>query len=146
LPIRRAACSLRQLARHRQIGYAISPEVVDLRKPVVFCSLASYKKRILMARKIVNRKALRQEVEAAEAAEKPKKKVAKRKTAKRKKKAKDPADMRIKAFWGVFNQSMKRVAIFEYHQKPEAQKKAETMSASGKSPHFVKKVKEVIEE
>jgi len=98
-----------------------------------------------MARKIVNRKALRQEVEAAESAEKPKKKVAKRKTAKRKKK-KDPADMRIKAFWGVFNQSMKRVAIFEYHQKPEAQKKAEKMSASGKSPHFVKKVKEVIEE
>ena len=102
-----------------------------------------------MARKIVNRKALRQEVEAAEAAGIPKKKAAKRKTAKRKKKAKDPADMRIKAFWGVFNQSMKRVAIFEYHQKKEAEKKAETMSQaskSGKSPHFVKKVKEVIEE
>lgn len=101
-----------------------------------------------MARKTVSLKAKRQEVEAAEAAGKvkKKKKVAKRKTTKRKKKAKDPSEIRLKAFWGVFSQSMKQVAIFEYHQKKEAEKKAEALNQSGKSPHFVKKVKKEIEE
>jgi hypothetical protein len=99
-----------------------------------------------MAQKTVNRKTLRQEVEAAEAAGASKKQAPKRKTAKRKKKVKDPADVRLKAFWGVFSQSMKQVAIFEYHQKKEAQKKADALSQSGKSPHFVKKVKQEIKE
>lgn len=121
-------------------------EVGDLRKPVVFRSLAIYTGRVFMARKTVNRKALRQEAEAAEAAGTPKKKAAKRKTAKRKKKKKDPSEIRLKAFWGVFNQAMKQVAIFEYHQKKEALKKAEALNQSGKSPHFVKKVKTEIEE
>ncbi len=121
-------------------------EVDEIRKLVVSPSLAIYTGQIHMARKIVNRKALREEVEAAEAAGIPKKKkVKKRKTAKRKKK-KDPADIRLKAFWGVFSQSMKQVAIFEYHQKKEAQKKADALNQSGKSPHFVKKVKQEIEE
>lgn len=102
-----------------------------------------------MANKIVNRKAKRQEVEAAEAAEQagdaPKKK-AKRKTAKRKSRAKEPAEVRVKLFWGVFNQGMKRVALYEYSQKDAADKKAASLSSSGKSPHFVQKVKEAIEE
>jgi len=122
-------------------------EVDDLRKLVVSYSLATYTGRILMARKTVNRKALREEVEAAEAAGKTKKKkTAKRKTAKRKTKKKDPSDIRLKAYWGVFNQAMKQVAIFEYHEKKEAEKKAETLNSSGKSPHYVKKVKKEIEE
>jgi hypothetical protein len=99
-----------------------------------------------MAQKTVNRKTLRQEFEAAEAAEASGKQVAKRKTAKRKKKSKDPGEVKLKAFWGVFSQSMKQVAIFEYHQKKEAQKKADALSQSGKSPHFVKKVKQEIKE
>ena len=45
-----------------------------------------------------------------------------------------------------FNQSLRRVALYEYSQKKEAQKKADELSASGKSPHFVQPVKEVIEE
>ncbi len=100
-----------------------------------------------MARKVVNRKQLREEAEAAEAAEKaaPKKKV-KKKAAKRKSRAKDPADIRMKLYWGVFSQSMKRVALYEYSQKKQADKKAADLSASGKSPHFVQKVKEAIEE
>ncbi len=125
----------------------LGTDVDDLRKPVVSHCLATYTGRILMARKTVNRKALRQEHEAAEAAGIPaKKKVAKRKTAKRKKKSKDPADVRLKAFWGVFNQAMKQVAIFEYHEKNKADKKAEALNQSGKSPHFVRKVKKEIEE
>ncbi len=100
-----------------------------------------------MARKVVNRKQLREEAEAAEkAGVAPEKKTAKRKTAKRKSRSKDPADVRMKLFWGVYSQSMKRVALYEYSQKKQAEKKAAELTASGKSEHFVQKVKEVIEE
>ena len=83
-----------------------------------------------MARKVVNRKALREEAEAAEAAEKaaPKKK---KKAAKRKSRAKEPAEVRMKLFWGVFNQSLKRVALFEYDEKKQADEKAKKLSQSG---------------
>ena len=98
-------------------------------------------------RKVVNRKALREEVEAAEKAGVVKKKVAKKKTpTKRTSRSKEPADIRKKVFWGVFNQSLKRVATFEFNQKKEAQAKADALSQSGKSPHFVQKVKEEIVE
>ncbi|MEQ8848451.1 hypothetical protein [Botrimarina sp.] len=103
-----------------------------------------------MARKVVNRKDLRAEAEAAEAREKadealaPKKKkaAAKKKTTR----SKAAAEVRLKAFWGVFNQSLKRVALYDYSQKKEAQKKADELTAKGKSPHFVQPVKEVIKE
>ena len=99
-----------------------------------------------MARKqVVNRRAKREEVEAAEKAGLGKKKVAKKKTT-RASRTKAPTDVRKKVFWGVFNQSLKRVAMFEFDQKKEAEKKAEALSQSGKSPHFVQKVKETIEE
>lgn len=99
-----------------------------------------------MARK-VSIKDLRAEAEAAEAAEKdaPKKK-AKKKATKRKSRAKAAAEVRLKAYWGVFNQSLKRIALYDYSQKAEAVKKAEELTAKGKSPHFVQPVKEIIEE
>ncbi len=102
-----------------------------------------------MARKTLNRKELRAESEAAEAAEKKgtKKKAAKKKTpVKRKTRKKADVVVRMKLFWGVFNQSMKRVALYDFSQKKEAEKKATDLSKSGKSPHFVQKVKETIEE
>lgn len=104
-----------------------------------------------MARKVVSRKALREEVEAAEAAEKaaggPKKKAVKKKAAPRKaRKKKEAAEIRVKLFYGVFNQSLKRVALFEFNQKKQAEKKAVDLSKDGKTPHFVQKVKEAIEE
>jgi hypothetical protein len=98
-----------------------------------------------MARKVVNRKELREQVEAAEAAElaaAPKKK----KKAKRKSRAKEPVEARRKLYWGVFNQSLKRVALYEFNQQKQAEKKAEALSTNGKAPHFVRKVKEVIED
>ena len=104
-----------------------------------------------MARKIVNRKELRAEAEAAEAAEKAaekagvKKKVAKKKAAPRKSRKKVAADVQMKAFWGVFNQSLKRIALYEYSPKKVAEKKAQDLSKDGKSPHFVMKVKEVLD-
>ena len=97
-----------------------------------------------MARKVVSRKEKRAEVEAAE--KKPAKKPAKKRATPRKSRAKAAKEVRLKAFWGVFNQSLKRVALFEYNERKKAEKKAEELSASGKSPHFVQPVKEAIEE
>jgi hypothetical protein len=98
-----------------------------------------------MARKVINRKALRAENDAAEAlekvaGEKPKKAPAKRKT----KAKKDPEAVRMKLFWGVFNQTMKRIALYEFNQKKQAEQKAEELNAAGKQPHFVMKVKEEV--
>ncbi|HAN96183.1 MAG TPA: hypothetical protein DCQ98_01525 [Planctomycetaceae bacterium] len=100
-----------------------------------------------MARKVMNRKELRAEADAAEKLEtaKPKKAPAKKAT-KRKSRAKEPVQERMKLMWGVFSQSLKRVAVYDFENKKEALKKAEELSSSGKSPHFVQKVKEAVEE
>lgn len=104
-----------------------------------------------MARKIVDRKAKRAEAEAAERSA-PAKKAAKKSSetkkapAKRKSRAKTGKEVRLKAFWGVFNQSLKRVALFEYSDRKQADQKAKDLTASGKSPHFVQPVKEVVQE
>jgi len=99
-----------------------------------------------MARKILNRRVIREENEAAErvTAEQPASE--KKPPAKRKSRAKVAKEVRLKAFWGVFNQSLRRIAVFEYSQRNDAQKKADDLSESQKSPHFVQLVKEVIEE
>ncbi len=91
-----------------------------------------------MARKVVSRKAKAAEVEAAVKKAAPKKKATKRKT----KKSSEPD--RLKLYWGVFSQNLKRVAVFEFDQQKEAQKRAGELSKGGKSPHFVQKVKEEI--
>jgi hypothetical protein len=98
-----------------------------------------------MARKVKSRLALREEVEAAEKAGLTDKAPPKKKTP-RKSRKKEAVEARVKLFWGVFNQSLKRVALYEFNQKKQAEKKAEELSQGGKSPHFVQRVKEVIEE
>ena len=104
-----------------------------------------------MARKVKSRMDLRAEADAAEALEKvaPKKKKAKKKTTKKKaakRKTRVAAEVRLKAFWGVFNQSLRRVALFEYGERKEADEKAKSLAESSKIPHFVQIVKEVIDE
>jgi len=101
-----------------------------------------------MARKVVNRKVLREEAEAAAEAEGATKTAKKKKTpVKRKTRAKKQDKViRMKIFWGVFNQSLKRVALYEFNQKKQAEKKASDLSTSQKTPHFVQKVKEEITE
>ncbi len=105
-----------------------------------------------MARRILNRKELRlddedlERLEAesaegeAEARREPKKAV------RRKSRAKVAREVRLKAFWGVFNQALVQVAQFEYSQRAEADKKAHELSESKKAPHFVQLIKKVIEE
>jgi hypothetical protein len=99
-----------------------------------------------MARKILNRKEMRQETEAAERLEAGKPAAEKKPPAKRKTRSKAAKEVRLKAFWGVFNQSLRRIALFEYSQRREADKKAQDLTESQRSPHFVQLVKEVIEE
>ena len=114
-----------------------------------------------MARKVVNRKELRAQNDAAEAREKTKKapkkspqdKAAKTPKPKKEKVAKDPKapkkpsrkkaakESRMKAFWGVYNQGMKRLAMFEYSDK-----KAADLMASSRTNHFIQLVKEPITE
>ena len=104
-----------------------------------------------MARRTVNRKDLRAENDAAEALEKAagegaSTKKTKKAAAPKVKKAKKAAkEVRLKAFWGVFNQSLKRVALYEYSERKQADKKASELTTSQKTPHFVQVVKEQIE-
>jgi BRCT domain type II-containing protein len=101
-----------------------------------------------MAQKVVSRKAKRAEADAAEKADKKAAKTpkAKKAPAKRKSRSRSAKEIRLKAFWGVFNQSLKRVALFEYNEKKKAEKLAKELTASGKSPHFVQPVKEAVQE
>ena len=57
-----------------------------------------------------------------------------------------PKEVRLKAFWGVFNQSLRRVALYEFNERKQADKKAAELTKCGKSPHFVQPVKEQIVE
>jgi hypothetical protein len=118
-----------------------------------------------MARKTTQSiRAKRAEVEAAEALGKTTKgkKAAPKKAAKAKteKAAKEPKkaaskkpsrrkvakEVRLKAYWGVFTQAYKRVAMFEYADKKAADKKAAELVASSRTHHFVGLVKEPITE
>ena len=92
-----------------------------------------------MAKKTAKKKAAPKKAPAKKAPVKAKAK----KTTKRSKAAKT---VRLKAYWGVFNQSLRRVALFEFNQKKQAEKKAQELTKSGKSPHFVQPVKEAIED
>lgn len=114
-----------------------------------------------MARKVVNRKELRAQADAAEARGKTEKKekVAKEPKAKKEKAVKEPKvaakktvrkkvakEARLKAYWGVFNPAMKRLVLFEYADKKAAEKKAAELTASSKATHFIQLVKEAIAE
>ena len=90
-----------------------------------------------MARKVVNRAEKAAEAEAAEKALANKKKKSGKRT-------KTAENLRMKLYWGVFSQNLKRVAVFDFDKKSEADKRAKELSKGGKSPHFVQKVKEEI--
>jgi len=114
-----------------------------------------------MARKVVNRRELREqsdaaeargegaetaEVEAGEEGGKGAKTKKKKAATKRKSRAKSTEPARLKLFWGVFNQASKRIAKYDFTQKKQAEAKAAELSTGGKNPHFVAKVKEAVEE
>jgi hypothetical protein len=92
-------------------------------------------------KKVVKKKVVEKKAADKKAAEK-KAPVEKKKAVKR---VRVPKEVRLKAFWGVFNQTMRRVALYEFNERKKADQKAQELTKSGKSPHFVQPVKEVIE-
>jgi hypothetical protein len=103
-----------------------------------------------MARKVLNRKELRAQGDAAEAADEAEPKVAKKAAPKkptaRKSRAKTAKALSpMKAYWGVHNQTGKVVTVFEYSEHKQAEKKAHELTASQKTPHYVAVIKKAIE-
>jgi len=47
-------------------------------------------------------------------------------------------------YWAVFNQLLKRVAVFEFDQKIEAEKRAASLLKSSGEHHFVQKIKATV--
>ena len=117
-----------------------------------------------MAKKIAKKKAAKKTTKAAKkttktvkkavkkvtkkkaATKKAAKKVAKKAAKKRATRKKVVKDVRLKAYWGVFNSGLKRLAVFEYADKRAAEKKAKELSSGPKGNHFIQLVKEPITE
>ena len=115
-----------------------------------------------MAGRILNRRVLREQADQAEqVAEAPvdaegapvapvkktRAKAAKAPAAPRvKKPRKVKAPPRMRARWGVFDGSMKQVAIFDYNQRPAADQKLADLQATKKGIHFMQIVKEAMPE
>jgi len=56
------------------------------------------------------------------------------------------APLLLFAHWGVFDKSMKQVAIFEYNQRADAEEKVTELNAKAKGDHFLQIVKEPMAE
>ena len=98
-----------------------------------------------MARKILNRKELREENDVAEKAEAVPKPAVKKAPAKRKRRQgrqRGPPEGLLGRIQPVFAANL----TVRVQPRPEADKKASELTESQKSPHFVQLVKEVIEE
>lgn len=50
-------------------------------------------------------------------------------------------ETRTRIYWAVFNQDCKRVAVFEFDQKAEAEKRAAKLISSSGEHHFIQKIK-----
>ncbi len=106
-----------------------------------------------MARRVLDRKALREQAEAAEKNKRSaeeggtEKEAAKKASAKtpRKSRAKAAKTYKLVAVWGVFNQTMVQVQTFDYSRRADAEKAAQELTESKKVPHFVQLVKQQVE-
>ncbi len=49
-----------------------------------------------------------------------------------------------RAYWAVFNQDCKRIAVFEFGQKAEAEKRAAKLIADSGEHHFLQKIKATV--
>lgn len=53
-------------------------------------------------------------------------------------------ETRTRIYWAVFNQDCKRVAVFEFDQKEEAEKRASKLIEASGGHHFIQKIKAVV--
>lgn len=109
--------------------------------------------------KVLNRRQLREQADEAELADeadladdgdaaepaavkvRPRKKKAAAAPKARKPRAKK-APPRMRARWGVFDNAMKQVAVFDYNQRPAAEDRLNELLATKKGIHFMQIVKE----
>jgi len=140
----------------RQIGYDVTsvvphPVLTLFYGPIMARKAASDKEKRPPSKAAATKKTATAK-KSADAKKAPAKKAAATKTpakkapAKRKSRSRSAKVVRLKAYWGVFNQSLKRVALFEHNEKKLADKKAKELTAAGKSPHFVQPVKQAVKE
>jgi hypothetical protein len=108
-----------------------------------------------MAGRILNRRELRKQADQAEQAEavapegtpveaRPARKAPAAPKARKARPKKAPPRMRV--CWGVFDASMKQVAIFDYNQRAAADEKLADLLAKKKGIHFLQVVKEPMPE
>ena len=95
-----------------------------------------------MGRRVPNRMELRSQAEAADVAKK-REPTSKKRTAQSKRASKV---VRLKAYWGVFDHTLKQVALFEYRQREDADNRAGELAAKKNKPHVVQLVKEKMED
>lgn len=53
-------------------------------------------------------------------------------------------ETRTRIYWAVFNENLKRVAVFEFDQKAEAEKRASRLMTSSGDHHFIQKIKAAV--
>ncbi len=54
-------------------------------------------------------------------------------------------EIRTRIYWAVFNQALKRVAVFEFDQKDEAEKRAVKLAKASGEHHFIQKIKAIVQ-
>jgi hypothetical protein len=54
-------------------------------------------------------------------------------------------ETRTRVYWAVFNPDLKRVALFEFDQKEAAEKRADKLTKTSGGPHFIQKIKAVVQ-
>jgi hypothetical protein len=101
-----------------------------------------------MAGRILNRRQLRQEAERAEelGMDAPVAAPAGKAAPKVKKPRAKKAPPRMRVRWGVFDASMKQVAVFDYNQRTAAEEKLADLRGRNKGLHFLQIVKEPMAE
>ena len=97
-----------------------------------------------MARKILDRKALRQQVEAAQESQ-GESSTPKTPAKPRRSRPKAKKETKLIAMWGVFSQTLVEVQTFDYSRRDEAEKLAQELTQSKRAPHFVQLVKRQVE-
>lgn len=54
-------------------------------------------------------------------------------------------EIRTRIYWAVFNQSLRRVAVFEFDQRDEAEKRAARLTKANGEHHFLQKIKAIVQ-
>jgi hypothetical protein len=55
------------------------------------------------------------------------------------------SEIRTRIYWAVFNQALRRVAVFEFDQRGEAEKRAAKLAKMTGDHHFIQKIKAIVQ-